>query len=96
MALRDEITARREEILRIAERHGARNVRLFGSVLRGEERSDSDVDFLVEMSPNRTAFDRLEIKFELEDMLGRKVDVLSDRSIYHLLRKKILSEAQAI
>lgn len=70
----NDIRARRGEIFRIAAARGARNVRVFGSVARNEARPDSDVDFLVEMEPSRTALDLSELILDLEEALGRPVD----------------------
>jgi uncharacterized protein len=67
---------RRDEILRIAERHGAHNVRIFGSVARGEARPDSDLDVLVDLDDGRTALDLSELIFDLQDALGCRVDVV--------------------
>ena len=75
----EELRARREEILRIAASRGARNIRVFGSVVRGEARAGSDVDFLVEMEPGRNVLDLSELILDLEDALGYKVDVLEIR-----------------
>jgi len=71
----------REEILRIAARHGARNVRLFGSVARGEDWSDTDVDLLFDMEGTRSLSISSDLERELEELLQRKVDVLTDESI---------------
>ena len=87
---------KREEILRIAARHGARNVRIFGSMARGEADTQSDVDFLVEMEPGRSLFDLGELLIELRELLGRDVDVVTENSIYWLLRRRILSEAKPL
>jgi predicted nucleotidyltransferase len=70
------LRARREEITRIAAARGARNLRVFGSVARGEARADSDVDFLVEMEPGRSVLDLSELILDLEDTLGYRVDVV--------------------
>ena len=70
------LRARREEITRIAAARGARNLRVFGSVARGEARADSDVDFIVEMEPGRGVLDLSELILDLEEALGRKVDVV--------------------
>jgi predicted nucleotidyltransferase len=86
----------REEILRIAARHGARNVRVFGSVARGEDRSDSDVDFLVEMDDERSLLDLVGLEQDLEELLRRKVDVLTDKSIHPTIRQRISAEARAL
>ena len=73
------LRARRNELLAIAARHGARNVRVFGSVARGDARPDSDVDFIVELEPGRTVLDLSGLILDLEDTLGRKVDVVEVR-----------------
>ena len=72
----DDLRARRDEILRIAARHGAHNVRVFGSVARGQARPDSDIDFLVEFEPERTVLDLSSLILDLQEALGRKVDVV--------------------
>ncbi len=69
---------KREDILRIGEAHGARNIRVFGSVSRGEAREQSDIDLLVEMQAGRSLFDLIALGQELEELLGRKVDILTD------------------
>jgi len=84
---------RRNEILKLTSQHGARNVRVFGSAARGEADGDSDIDFLVELEPDRTLFDLGALLMDLQDLLGRKVDVVTDDSIYWLLRRRILKEA---
>jgi uncharacterized protein len=96
MTLDDLIQAKRDEIIRVAARHGAHNVRLFGSLARGEAREDSDVDLLVDMEPGRSLLDRSEMLQDLQELLGRKVDVLTERSIYWLLRRRILREARPL
>jgi len=96
MAVEQELMGKREEILSIAAKHGARNVRLFGSVLRGDATEHSDVDFLVEMEPGRSLLDLAGLRVELGALLGREVDVVADDSIYWLLRRKILREAQPL
>ena len=70
------LQARRDEILRIAAAHGARNVRVFGSVARGHARADSDVDFLVEFEPGRTVLDLSGLILDLQAALGREVNVV--------------------
>jgi len=74
-----ELRTRRAEILQVAFRRGSHNVRVFGSVARGEARPDIDVDFLVEMEPGRTVLDLSELILDLEEVLGRKVDVVEVR-----------------
>jgi uncharacterized protein len=69
---------KREEILRIAAKHGAYNARVFGSAAQGEARADSDVDLLVEMTPGRSLLDHAALQIELEEFLGHKVDVVTE------------------
>jgi predicted nucleotidyltransferase len=71
-----DLRERRDEILRLASARGAHNIRVFGSVARGEARADSDVDFLVELDPERTLFDLSGLILDLEEALGRGVDVV--------------------
>jgi predicted nucleotidyltransferase len=92
----DELRARRSEILSLAERHGARNVRVFGSVVRGEDRPESDVDFLVEVERGRSLLDLIELEQDLSEMLGRPVEVLTDRGLNPHLQEQILAEARAL
>ena len=87
---------KRDAILRLAAQHGATNVRVFGSVARGEAGPQSDVDFLVELEPGRSLLDRATLLADLEELLGRKVDVVTERSLYWLLRRRILKEAQPL
>jgi predicted nucleotidyltransferase len=96
MATDDLLRERREEILRIAARHGARNVRVFGSVARGEAGDESDVDLLVEFEPGRTLLDQPDLVVELEELLGRKVHVVTEGGLYWLLRRRILKEARPL
>jgi len=96
MSIRQFIQSKRQDILRVASQHGASNVRLFGSVVRDEASPDSDVDLLVEMAPDRSLLDRVALKQDLEALLGHDVDVLTDRSLHWLLRRRILKEAKPL
>jgi hypothetical protein len=87
------VEQQREEILRIAARHGARNVRVFGSVARGEADEASDIDFLVEMEPGRSLLDLGGLQVELESLLGRPVDVVTVRGLKARIRNVVLHEA---
>ena len=75
------LEARREEILRIACGHGADRVRVFGSRARGEARPDSDLDLLVDLQPGRSLLDLIAIQQDLEDLLGQKVDVVTEAGV---------------
>jgi predicted nucleotidyltransferase len=74
----DDLRARRDEILRLAEQHGASNVRIFGSVARGEARPDSDVDILVTMREDASMFDLVGLWLALKDLLGCEVSLIED------------------
>lgn len=87
------LRSRRTELLAIAASRGARNLRVFGSVVRGNDRVDSDVDLLVQMDDGRSLLDLVALQQDLVEALGRKVDVLSERGIYPYLRDRILNEA---
>ena len=91
-----DLQDKRHDILRIAASHGARNVRLFGSVARGEDHPNSDLDLLVEMESGRSLLDLVGLGQDLEDLLHRKVDVLTDRSVHPSLRARIFSEARPL
>lgn len=93
MRIEDLRSKRREEILRIAARHGARNVRVFGSVARGEADSKSDLDLLVEFLPGSTLLNQSAMTRELESFLKVKVDVVSDQGLRERIRERILAGA---
>lgn len=84
---------RRSELLAIAIRWGATGVRIFGSVIRGEDTGSSDVDSLVHMESGRSLLDLVALRDDLEAALGRSVDLVSERGIYPYLRDRILGEA---
>ena len=96
MGVNELLRAKREEILRIAAKHGAHNVRVFGSVARGEADDKSDVDFLVEMDPGRSLFDLGGLLIDLENLLGRHVDVITERGLKPRIRTRVLNEAVAL
>jgi hypothetical protein len=93
MSLKELLKEKREEILSIATKYGASNVRIFGSVARGEDTADSDVDFLVELEPGRNLLDRIALMQDLEDLLERKVDVATVKGLREYFRDRILNEA---
>jgi uncharacterized protein len=93
MNLYDLLRTRREEIIRVAAQHGARNVRIFGSVARGEARPDSDVDILVDVDPGRSLLDLGALLVDLEDLLGCDVDVVTEPVLRPRLRQRVIREA---
>jgi len=96
MAISQNLAEKREEIPKVAASHGARNLRVFGSFARGEERPDSDIDLLVEMAADRSLLDIIAFKYALEDITNRKVDVVTEKALSPYLRDKILQDAVAI
>ena len=87
---------KREEILRIAAKHGARNVRVFGSVARGEADEKSDIDFLVEFEPGSSLFDHARLLVDLQELLACKVDVVTQKGLRERIRDRVLREAVAL
>jgi predicted nucleotidyltransferase len=86
----------RDEILNSAYRHGARNVRVFGSVARGDCTANSDIDFLVEAGDSTSPWFPAGLVEELERLLRRHVDVVTEQSLHRLLRRRILKEAKPL
>lgn len=93
MALDERLKEKREETVCLCAAYGARNLRIFGSVARGEADPGSDVDFLVEMEPGRSLFDLGGLQYELERLLGRPVDVVTERGLKARIRDRVLREA---
>lgn len=96
MTIGEAIREQREAILRIAARHGATQVRLIGSVARGEARPDSDVDLLVKWQEGTSLLDQAALKLELESLLGRKVDIASDGWVKPSIRESVYRDAIAL
>jgi len=92
----ESLRARRDDILRIAIRHGAHNVRVFGSVARGEATEDSDVDLLVSTTDSTSPWFPAGLVMDLEALLGCRVHVVTEDAVYWLLRERILNEAEAL
>jgi uncharacterized protein len=90
------LRAQRGDILRVADRWGARNVRVFGSVARGDALLPGDVDFLVEFAPDRSLLDHGGLLNELESLLGVPVDVVSERGLRPRFRERVMQEAQPL
>lgn len=93
MGIEELLKSKCQEILAIAARHGARNVRVFGSAARGEAGADSDLDLLVDVGPDRTPFFPGGLLVDLEDLLGCKVDVVTEDALHWYIREQALKEA---
>ena len=93
MSLKQIINDNRKNILRIAALHGASEVRIFGSVVRGEDNETSDIDFLVKLESGRSLRDHAALLIDLEDLLGCKVDIVTERGLKERIRSRVLSEA---
>ena len=91
-----DVERNRSAILEAAARHGARNVRVFGSVARGDDRPDSDIDLLVDMGKDRSLLDLVALAQELEELLRRPVDVLTPDSLAPSIRQRISAGAHAL
>jgi predicted nucleotidyltransferase len=93
VTLEQLLKEKREEILRVCAKNGARNVRIFGSVARGDADEQSDIDLIVQFEPGRSLLDHGALSVELQELLGRKVDVVSDRGIKQRIRERVIREA---
>jgi hypothetical protein len=96
MSVRETLASRRGEILALAHRHGAAQVRIIGSVARGEERPESDIDLLVKWEPWTSLLDCAALTLELEKTLGRKVDIASDGWVRPELHESVYRDAQPL
>jgi len=96
MTTRELLHEKREEILALAAQHKARNVRVFGSVARGEDGPESDVDFLVDFEDEADLFDQIGLRLDLEALLARDVDVVEDGFVHHVIRDRVTREALAL
>ena len=92
----DELRLRRHEILSLAERYGARNVRVFGSIARGDDRPESDIDLLIDVERGRSLLDVIGLEQELGHLLGRRVEVLTVGGLSPYLQQRILDEAASL
>jgi predicted nucleotidyltransferase len=89
---RDELLNRRDEIIAVAKRHGASHIRLFGSIARGDATASSDVDLIVRFDPSRSLFDHGGLIDDLEELLGVKVDVVSEGGMREQFRNETAKE----
>jgi hypothetical protein len=93
MKLNERIQEHRLEILRLAQKYGARNVRIFGSVARGDAREDSDIDVLVDLETGRSLLDLGGLLMDLQNLLGCPVDVVTTRGLRERIRSRVLKES---
>ena len=93
MSVGELLKEKREDILRITAQHGASKVRIFGSVARGEDGPDSDLDLLVEVELNHSSWFPAGVIIDLEDFLGCKVDVVTEAGLHWYIRERVLQEA---
>lgn len=89
----DLLRFKREEIIAIAAKHRASNIRVFGSVARGEATNTSDIDLLIDLEPERSLFSLIVLKQELEQVLNCQVDLAEPHSLHQLIRDRVLQEA---
>lgn len=93
MKIHDMLEEKRDKIVQIAEKHGASNIRIFGSALRGEATPESDVDFLVDVGSDHSPFFPGGMVADLEDFLGCRVDIVTENGLHWYIRDKVLNEA---
>ena len=96
MTVQEAVLEHREEILRIAARHGATNVRVFGSVARGTAGPESDLDLLVDAGPNTSSWFPGGLIVDLEELLGYRIDVATANTLHHRIRDRVLAEARPL
>lgn len=96
MATLDRLRKRKTEILDAAARHGARNLRVFGSVVRRTDTEASDIDLLVDFDADRSLLDLVGLKQDLECLLGRQTDVVTEAALSVHLRDRVLAEARPL
>lgn len=93
MKMNKIIKENKEEILRIAKKYGAKNLEIFGSVVQGTDKPDSDIDILLDLEAGRTLLDHAALMCELEELLGRKVDIVTRKGIKKRIRERVFREA---
>jgi predicted nucleotidyltransferase len=96
MSIYEQLRQKREDILRLASEYGASNVRVFGSVARGEALSDSDIDFIVDLEPGRSLFDLGGLLMDLQETLGVRVDVVTEAGLRERVRQNVLKDAKPL
>lgn len=92
----DLLHEKREDVLEVAERHGVTSIRIFGSVARGDESAESDIDLLITTGPNVSPWFPAGLILDLEQLLGRHIDIVTESGLNPLLRDQVLTEAVAL
>jgi hypothetical protein len=93
LGINDLLTDKRDKIIQLAAKYGASNVRVYGSVARGEATPDSDINFLVDFQPDYSLWNRIELMLDLENLLGRKVDISTEKTLHRRIKQRVLREA---
>lgn len=96
MQVSELLLSKRAKMLDLAAARGAHNLRVFGSAARGAAREDSDVDLLVDLDPGRSALDLAGLTLDLEELLGRRVDIVTEAGLHWFIRDRVLREAQVL
>lgn len=96
MGISEIIGEKKNQILALAAKHGASNVRVFGSVAEGTADEHSDIDFLVDLEADRSLFDLGGLLMDLQQLLGRNVDVVTENGLHWYIKERVLSEAKRI
>ncbi len=96
MKMEELLRSRREQILEIARKHGVSDLRVFGSLARGEANEQSDVDFLVEVGPDHSPWFPAGLVADLEDLLGVPVDVVTQDGLHWFIKERVLQEARPL
>ena len=96
MGIQEIIGNQRQQILAIAAKYGAFNVRVFGSVANGTANTDSDVDFLVDMEDDRSLFDIGGLLYELQELLHRRVDIATEGGLHWYIKDRVIKEARPL
>ena len=96
MGITETILDKKDQVLALAAKHGASNVRVFGSVANGTAGQNSDIDFLVDLEKGRSLFDLGGLLMDLQQLFGRKVDVVTENGLHWYIKDRILREAKPI
>jgi predicted nucleotidyltransferase len=96
MSFKYTLIKQRKEIYKIAKRYGAYNIRVFGSVIKNNDKPDSDVDFLIDLEKDRSLLDLAGLVYDLQQLLNRNVDVVTENGLHWYLKETILKEAEPL